>query len=69
MNNLALAFLVIVALEIGSDIAIMFLLGGWSILMLPFIVMMQFGFDVFLLIFLLIFIGVASHSSKTKVVQ
>lgn len=69
MNNLVLAFLVMVALEIGSDIAIMLLLGGWSILMLPFIVMTQFGFDVFLLIFLLIFIGVASHSNKTKVVQ
>lgn len=68
MNNLALAFLVIVALEIGSDIAIMLLLGGWSILMLPFIIMMQFGFDIFLLIFLLIFMGVASHSSKTKVI-
>ena len=69
MNNLALAFLVLVALEIGSDIAIMLLLGGWSMLMLPIIVMMQFGFDIFLLIFLLIFMGVVSHSSKTKVVQ
>ena len=69
MNNLALAFLVIVALEIGSDIAIMLLLGGWGILMLPIIVVMQFGFDIFLLIFLLIFMGVASYSSKTKVVR
>ena len=51
MKIIALAFLVILLLEAISDAVVMFLLGGWALLVLPFMILLQLGFDfVFLLV-------------------
>ncbi len=68
MNKELLLVLIILLLELISDVAVVLWLGGWSVLVLPFMIFLQIGFD-FILIFML---GIATYygkTNKTKVVK
>jgi hypothetical protein len=65
MNRIALGILLLILLELGSDAFIALGLGGWSLLVLPFVIFIQVVFD----FILLAMIGFASYSRKTKVIQ
>ncbi|MCW6159211.1 MAG: hypothetical protein LVQ63_07035 [Thermoplasmatales archaeon] len=65
MNRIALGILILIALELASDVFIVLYLGGWSLLVLPFVISIQVVFD----FILLAMIGFASYSRKTRVIQ
>lgn len=65
MNKIALGILLLIFLELGSDAFIALYLGGWSMLVLPFVIFIQVVFD----FVLLAMVGFASYSRKTKVIQ
>ena len=65
MSRVALAIAILILLELGSDVAVVIFSGGWSLLVLPFMIFMQVVFD----FILLAMIGFTSYSRKTKVIQ
>ena len=65
MSRVALAIAILILLELGSDVAVVIFSGGWSLLMLPFMIFLQVVFD----FLLLAIVGFASYSRKTKVIQ
>ncbi|MEM0136167.1 MAG: hypothetical protein QXU18_13255 [Thermoplasmatales archaeon] len=65
MNRIALAIAILILLELGSDVAVVVFFGGWSLLILPFLIFIQVVFD----FILLAMIGFASYSGRTKVIQ
>ena len=65
MSRTALAIAILILLELGSDVAVVIFSGGWSLLMLPFMIFLQVVFD----FLLLAIVGFASYSRKTKVIQ
>lgn len=49
-TKVGIAFLVILLLEAVSDAVIIVFLGGWALLVLPFMIMLQVAFDFILFI-------------------
>ena len=50
MSRTALAIAILILLELGSDVAVVIFLGGWSLLVLPFMIFLQVVFDFILII-------------------
>lgn len=65
MSIVALGILALLFFELISDVAIAIWMGGWSLIVLPFVIFLQVAFD----FILLAMIGFYSYSRKTRVIH
>lgn len=66
-TKVGLAVVIIFVLEIASDGAVMAFLGGWALLVLPFMILLQAAFDFILLV--AIAYWWYSGGSRTRVIR
>jgi len=65
MTKTLILIAVILLLELLSDVAVVMWMGGWSLLVLPFMIFIQVVFD----IVLFIMVGLAAYSGRTRVID
>lgn len=65
-TKISIALLVILLFEAVSDAAVIVLLGGWTLLVLPFLIMLQLAFD--FVLFVAIAFWFHSGGSRTRVI-
>ncbi len=65
MSKALILIAVILLLELLSDVAVVLWMGGWSLLVLPFMIFIQVVFD----LVLFVMVGIAAYSGRTRVID
>ncbi len=65
MSKALILIAVILLLELLSDVAVVLWMGGWSLLVLPFMIFIQVVFD----LVLFVMVGIATYSGRTRVID